>query len=144
MIRVGVPALGMPAFNLPGTELDALTGFVRSLGAYFVRRNSGDPLYRAVLSRYVQMATESGVPQAVFPEGGLTRDGRLRELTSVQLLDVRAVLAVPLTVGDAAIGALVIGEQAGRRFDRIVSVEMFEHLHNYAELFRRLRRWSIS
>ena len=37
------------------------------------------PLYRRVLERYVQMATEAGVPQAVYPEGGLTRDGRLRE-----------------------------------------------------------------
>jgi cyclopropane-fatty-acyl-phospholipid synthase len=27
------------------------------------------------------------------------------------------------------------------RFDRIVSVEMFEHLHNYDELFRRLSAW---
>ena len=48
------------------------------MGAYFVRRNSGDPLYRVVLQRYVQMATEFGVPQAVFPEGGLTVDGKLR------------------------------------------------------------------
>ena len=48
------------------------------MGAYFVRRNSGDPLYRMVLERYVQMATEGGVPQAVYPEGGLSRDGRLR------------------------------------------------------------------
>ena len=55
-----------------------LQALVRSLGAYFVRRNSGDPLYRAVLSRYVQMATEAGVPQALFPEGGLTIDGALR------------------------------------------------------------------
>jgi glycerol-3-phosphate O-acyltransferase len=51
---------------------------IRSLGAYFVRRNSGDPLYRAVLQRYVQFATESGICQAVFPEGGLSRDGNLR------------------------------------------------------------------
>ena len=29
----------------------------------------------------------------------------------------------------------------GRTFDRIVSIEMFEHLHNYDELFRRLNRW---
>jgi glycerol-3-phosphate O-acyltransferase len=29
-------------------------------------------------SRYVQMASEAGVTQAVFPEGGLTMDGRLR------------------------------------------------------------------
>jgi glycerol-3-phosphate O-acyltransferase len=51
---------------------------IRSLGAYFVRRKSGDPLYRAVLMRYVQFATESGICQAVFPEGGLSRDGNLR------------------------------------------------------------------
>jgi glycerol-3-phosphate O-acyltransferase len=31
-----------------------------------------------VLQRYVQMATEGGVPQAVYPEGGLTVDGKLR------------------------------------------------------------------
>jgi glycerol-3-phosphate O-acyltransferase len=51
---------------------------IRRMGAYFVRRNSGDPLYRAVLQRYVQMATEAGITQALFPEGGLSVDGRLR------------------------------------------------------------------
>lgn len=55
-----------------------LQALIRSMGAYFVRRNSGDPLYRIVLSRYVAMATEAGVPQALFPEGGLTVDGALR------------------------------------------------------------------
>ena len=55
-----------------------LQGLIRAMGAYFVRRNSGDPLYRMVLQRYVQMATEGGVPQAMYPEGGLTTDGRLR------------------------------------------------------------------
>ncbi|HYM48663.1 MAG TPA: hypothetical protein VES91_09280, partial [Burkholderiaceae bacterium] len=44
-----------------------------------VRRGSGNELYRRVLERYIGMATESGVTQAVYPEGGLTRDGRLRE-----------------------------------------------------------------
>jgi cyclopropane-fatty-acyl-phospholipid synthase len=29
----------------------------------------------------------------------------------------------------------------GRRFDRILSVEMFEHVRNYRELFARLREW---
>ncbi|MEP7102193.1 MAG: 1-acyl-sn-glycerol-3-phosphate acyltransferase, partial [Burkholderiales bacterium] len=56
-----------------------LQGLIRAMGAYFVRRNSGDPLYRMVLQRYVQMATEGGVPQAMYPEGGLTIDGALRE-----------------------------------------------------------------
>jgi len=55
-----------------------LQNLIRSMGAYFIRRDSRDPLYRRVLERYVQMATESGIVQAVFPEGGLTRDGALR------------------------------------------------------------------
>ena len=56
-----------------------LSHLIRSMGAYFVRRNSKDELYRKVLERYIAMATEAGVPQAVFPEGGLSRDGRMRE-----------------------------------------------------------------
>jgi glycerol-3-phosphate O-acyltransferase len=55
-----------------------LSALIRSMGAYFVRRNSRDELYRRVLERYIAMATEAGVPQAVFPEGGLTRDGLMR------------------------------------------------------------------
>ena len=55
-----------------------LQTLIRSMGAYFVRRRSNDPLYRRVLERYVHMATASGVTQAVYPEGGLSRDGRLR------------------------------------------------------------------
>ena len=56
----------------------ALQSLIRAMGGYFVRRDSSNPLYRKVLARYVHMATASGVAQAVFPEGGLTRDGALR------------------------------------------------------------------
>jgi glycerol-3-phosphate O-acyltransferase len=55
-----------------------LQQLIRAMGAYFVRRKSNNPLYRRVLERYVHMATEEGVCQAVFPEGGLSRDGRLQ------------------------------------------------------------------
>ncbi|MGH9442874.1 MAG: 1-acyl-sn-glycerol-3-phosphate acyltransferase [Thermoanaerobaculia bacterium] len=55
-----------------------LQTLIRSMGAYFVRRNSRDALYRRVLERYVAMATSAGVTQALFPEGGLSRDGRLQ------------------------------------------------------------------
>jgi glycerol-3-phosphate O-acyltransferase len=51
---------------------------IRSLGAYFVRRGSGNDMYRRVLERYVQMAIEGGAVQAIFPEGGLSRDGLMR------------------------------------------------------------------
>jgi len=50
----------------------------KSFGAYFVRRRFREPLYHAVLERYVQLITRNGVTQGIFPEGGLTRDGRLR------------------------------------------------------------------
>ncbi|WP_166417022.1 1-acyl-sn-glycerol-3-phosphate acyltransferase [Cochlodiniinecator piscidefendens] len=56
-----------------------LKGFIRSMGAYFIRRRSRNVLYRRVLSRYVQMATAGGVMQAVFPEGGLSLDGRMAQ-----------------------------------------------------------------
>ncbi len=55
-----------------------LQNLIRSMGAYFIRRNSRDELNRRVLARYVHMATKAGVTQAVFPEGGLSRDGALR------------------------------------------------------------------
>jgi glycerol-3-phosphate O-acyltransferase len=56
-----------------------LESLIRAMGAFFVRRNSNNPLYRKVLERYVYLATQSGVCQAVFLEGGLSRDGNLGE-----------------------------------------------------------------
>lgn len=54
-----------------------LSSLIRSMGAFFIRRKSRNPLYRKVLQRYVQMATAGGVAQAVFPEGGLSLDGKI-------------------------------------------------------------------
>ena len=61
---------GLHPGGLPGAERTALSyavgewariwplqQLIRSMGAYFVRRNSGDPLYRRVLERYIHMAT---------------------------------------------------------------------------------------
>jgi glycerol-3-phosphate O-acyltransferase len=60
-------------------QVIGLQQLIRAMGAYFVRRNSKDELYRRVLERYIAMATEAGVTQAVYPEGGLTKDGAMRE-----------------------------------------------------------------
>lgn len=54
-----------------------LSGMIRGMGAYFIRRGSRNALYRQVLARYVQMATDEGTTQAIFPEGGLSLDGRV-------------------------------------------------------------------
>lgn len=90
-----------------------LQSLIRAMGAYFIRRNSSDPLYRRVLERYVQMATEAGVPQAVFPEGGLTLDGRMR-VPKLGLLDyiVRAF--------DPVAGRDVVFVPIGINYDRVL------------------------
>lgn len=54
-----------------------LSALIRSMGAYFIRRGSRNALYRKVLARYVQLATGEGTTQAIFPEGGLSLDGRV-------------------------------------------------------------------
>lgn len=54
-----------------------LSGLIRAMGAYFIRRKSRNELYRRVLARYVYMATNGGVTQAMFPEGGLSLTGGL-------------------------------------------------------------------
>ena len=56
-----------------------LRSLIRAMGGYFIRRQYRTGLYRKVLARYVQMATGAGVAQAVFPEGGLSLDGRMGE-----------------------------------------------------------------
>ena len=50
----------------------------KSFGSYFIRRRYREALYHAVLRAYVQFVTRIGVTQGIFPEGGLTRDGKLR------------------------------------------------------------------
>jgi glycerol-3-phosphate O-acyltransferase len=54
-----------------------MSALIRAMGAYFIRRRSRNMLYRRVLARYVQMATADGATQAIFPEGGLSLDGRV-------------------------------------------------------------------
>jgi glycerol-3-phosphate O-acyltransferase len=59
-------------------QVFGLRELIRSMGAYFINRDSREALYRKVLARYVHMATAAGVTQAIFPEGGLSRDGHMR------------------------------------------------------------------
>jgi glycerol-3-phosphate O-acyltransferase len=54
-----------------------LSAMIRAMGAYFIRRGRNNALYRKILARYVQIATEDGTTQAIFPEGGLSLDGRV-------------------------------------------------------------------
>jgi glycerol-3-phosphate O-acyltransferase len=49
----------------------------KSFGSYFIRRGYREPLYHTVLEQYVRLITKNGVTQGFFPEGRLSRDGRL-------------------------------------------------------------------
>jgi glycerol-3-phosphate O-acyltransferase len=86
---------------------------VRSLGAYFVRRGSGNELYRRVLERYVQIAVEGGAVQAIFPEGGLSRDGLLRQ-PKIGLLDYM------LRSFDARAGRDIVFVPVAMNYDRVL------------------------
>ena len=90
-----------------------LQTLIRSMGAYFIRRDSRDALYRRVLERYVQMAAESGIVQAVFPEGGLSRDGALRA-PRLGLLDYL------LRAFDPGAGRDLVFVPVGLNYDRVL------------------------
>lgn len=55
--------------------------FLHAIGFYIIRRDQADnPLYHKILERYVFLATSQLIPQGVFIEGGLSRDGRFQPL----------------------------------------------------------------
>src|SRR5581483_10606597 len=68
----------------------------KAFGSYFIRRKYREPLYHAVLERYVQLITREGVTQGIFLEGGLTRDGMLKS-PKIGLLDY--VLGIARDIG---------------------------------------------
>ncbi|MCM2563486.1 1-acyl-sn-glycerol-3-phosphate acyltransferase [Lutimaribacter sp. EGI FJ00015] len=105
-----------------------LSRLIRAMGAYFIRRERHGPLYRKVLERYVRLATDAGVTQAVFPEGGLSltgalgnpRLGILRYISEARGPDAPDVVFVPVALNydrvledRVLIGARAAGE---RRF----------------------------
>ena len=111
-----------------------LSRLIKAMGAYFIRRKSRNDLYRRVLARYVRLATDGGVMQAVFPEGGLSLDGALAEPRMGLLkyvveghdVDARDVVFVPVALNYDRVfedRILVTAGQAGeRRFRAKISV----------------------
>ncbi len=105
-----------------------LSAMIRAMGAYFIRRGSRNALYRKVLARYVQMATEDGTTQAIFPEGGLSLDGRVGAARMGLLSYIvqgfepagRDVVFVPVGLGyDRVLEDRVLiaaAQEGGRRF----------------------------
>ncbi|WP_147107968.1 1-acyl-sn-glycerol-3-phosphate acyltransferase [Tateyamaria sp. syn59] len=123
-----------------------LSRLIKSMGAYFIRRKSRGALYRAVLARYVRMATEGGVTQAIFPEGGLSVNGKLMPLKKGLLSYVvdgydpkkRDVVFVPVALNYDRVledRVLIAADARGdRRFGVSITVVM-------AEILRLLWQW---
>ena len=107
---------------------------IRAMGAFFIRRKSRGSLYRRVLARYVQMATQGGVTQAVFLEGGLSLDGRLAPprlgflnyVISGWEPQTRDVIFVPVSINyDRVLEDYILlaaGKRGQRRFGANISV----------------------
>ncbi len=111
-----------------------LSRLIKAMGAYFIRRKSRGDLYRRVLARYVHLATQAGVTQAMFPEGGLSLDGKLapaklgllKYITDGYELGGRDVLFVPVALNYDRVledRILMAADAAGtRRFRARMSV----------------------
>ena len=129
----------------------------KAFGSYFIRRRYREPLYHAVLERYVQLITREGVTQGIFVEGGLTRDGRLRA-PKIGLLDYVLGIArdpayaarlhvVPVAVNydrvleDRSLLRELAGQWGGARTSRLVQAYEVAHYvgWNLGRLFTR--RW---
>ena len=129
----------------------------KAFGSYFIRRRYREPLYHAVLERYVQLITREGVTQGIFVEGGLTRDGRLRA-PKIGLLDyvlgigrdpefARRLHVVPVAVNydrvleDRSLLRELDRNAGGRRPSRVV--QAYEVLRYFGWNLARMlsRRW---
>jgi glycerol-3-phosphate O-acyltransferase len=86
---------------------------IRLMGAYFLRRDSGNQLYRRVLSSYVHRATAAGVTQAIFPEGGLSRTGSLQPAKL-------GLLAYMVGDFDPSAGRDIVFVPVGLNYDRVL------------------------
>lgn len=131
---------------------------VRAMGAYFIRRKSLNPLYRKVLSRYVQLATQRGLTQAVFPEGGLSLNGRVGEAKMGLLNYVisgfdpdgpRDVVFVPVALNYDRVpedNLLVRADVSGRRKFRLGPAVILRHVvkHLIQKILGRFHRFGYA
>jgi glycerol-3-phosphate O-acyltransferase len=118
------------------------------MGAFFIRRRSSNTLYRRVLARYVQLSTQAGVPQAMFPEGGLSLSGAPGEpkLGLISYIiegytdTARDMVFVPVAINYDRVledRVLVAAERRGDRRFRASLVEASLFVTRY--LWRRVR-----
>ncbi|MCB1356834.1 MAG: 1-acyl-sn-glycerol-3-phosphate acyltransferase [Maritimibacter sp.] len=135
-----------------------LSALIRAMGAYFIRRKSQDPLYRKVLSRYVQISTAGGTTQAMFPEGGLSLNGAVG-VPRMGLLNYmvdgftpgesRDVVFIPVALNyDRVIEdrVLVAADTSGTRRFKLRFIDVVKHVstHVFQRLTGRFHRFGYA
>ena len=111
-----------------------LEGLLRALGGFFVRRGSGNPLYRAVLAAHVKTATHAGVPQAFFIEGRFSDDGRLGR-PRLGLLDYAVRAFDPEAGRDVAFVPVAVN------YDRVIEDKNLQIMKASGKRATRLGSW---
>ena len=111
-----------------------LEGFLRALGGFFVRRGSGNPLYRAVLAAHVKTAIGAGVPQAFFIEGRFSEDGKLGS-PRLGLLDYAVRSFDPGTGRDVAFVPVAVN------YDRVIEDKNLQIMKASGKRATRFGSW---
>ncbi|MFO6464787.1 1-acyl-sn-glycerol-3-phosphate acyltransferase [Jannaschia sp. KMU-145] len=114
-----------------------LRPLIRALGGYFVRRRDLNPLYRRVLARYVQIATEKGITQAVFPEGRLSRDGALQA-------PKLGILSYLVTDHDPEDARDIVFIPVALNYERVLEDRVLIAAGSKGEHAFRLRWWTVA
>jgi glycerol-3-phosphate O-acyltransferase len=78
----------------------------KSFGSFFIRRGEKDAVYHTVLERYIQLLVGQGGVTGFFPEGRLSRDGRMG-VPRAGLVDF--IIGVRRTQPDLEIAFLPVG-----------------------------------
>ncbi|HEX8173393.1 MAG TPA: 1-acyl-sn-glycerol-3-phosphate acyltransferase [Thermoanaerobaculia bacterium] len=130
-------------------------------GGYFVRRRYREPLYHAVLQKFVQTITKNGVTQGVFIEGGLSRDGAFQKpklgmldyiVTSKRDPDfTQPLVIVPTAVNydrvleDRTLTEELLGrEERSTRKEKLVTTFDYLFRNFFRGLFRRFKRYGYA
>ena len=130
-------------------------------GAYFIRRRYREPLYHAILSKFVQTITSHGVTQGIFIEGGLTRDGafqkpKLGMLDYIVTAKRNPEFTAPLYIIPTAINfdrvledrhlseELMGKEERSTRMEKLRTTSGYLFKNFFRSVFRRFKRYGYA
>ena len=115
LIRKGIPGTGMPAFQMPDAELDAIVSFIETLWARTLKpatsapgggRGGGPPPPRAVTVRLKNGRTITGIVryETLFDLGVHGADGRFHSISKADAAELTLDSTTPASIAPAEAG----------------------------------------